>query len=186
MKVADRDDVGAVGVGVSGAGAAGIGVAGIEAVTLLVHRLDPDLDLPRYAQPGDAGVDLYSRDETFLEPGARALVRTGVAVAIPEGMVGLVHPRSGLAARHGITVLNAPGTIDSGYRGEILVNLINLDPAEGFRVLRGDRIAQLVLQRVVRAELREVAVLPQTSRGVRGHGASGGFGPRPSPRAQHS
>ncbi len=197
MNVADRDEVkaraaaraiadSAVSGQVVGVGATGGAPSTIERVALMVHRLDPDLELPSYAQAGDAGLDLYCRDETFLEPFARALIRTGVAVAIPDGMVGLVHPRSGLAARHGITVLNAPGTIDSGYRGEIMVNLINLDPAEGFRVHRGDRIAQLVLQRVVRAELRDVSALPPASRGHRGHGASGGFGPRPSHRAQHA
>jgi dUTP pyrophosphatase len=114
-----------------------------------------------------------------LAPGERSLVPTGVALAIPDGWVGLVHPRSGLAAKHGISIVNAPGTVDAGYRGEILVNLINLDPRDAFTVRRGDRIAQLVVQQVARVEFLEVDSLEDTSRGDTGHGASGGFGDHP-------
>jgi dUTP pyrophosphatase len=146
------------------------------AVPLL--RLDPELPLPTYAHPGDAGADLRSAVDVTLEPGQRTLVPTGVALAVPEGFVGLVHPRSGLAAKHGITIVNAPGTIDAGYRGEVLVNLVNLDPTEAFTVHRGDRIAQLLLQEVARADFVEVDSLPDSSRGDTGHGASGGFGER--------
>jgi dUTP pyrophosphatase len=144
-----------------------------------VRRLDPDLPLPVYAHPGDAGADLHSAEALTIEPGERALVRTGLAVAIPEGYVGLVHPRSGLAAKHGITIVNAPGTVDAGYRGEVLVNLVNLDPAQPFHVQRGDRIAQLVLQRVELADFSAVDSLPESPRGDTGHGASGGFGRGP-------
>jgi dUTP pyrophosphatase len=145
-----------------------------------LRRLDPGLPVPAYAHPGDAGADLHAAADATLQPGERVLVPTGVAVAIPDGFVGLVHPRSGLAARHGITIVNAPGTVDAGYRGEILVNLLNLDPREAFTVHRGDRIAQLVVQEVAVAEFVEVDSLPETSRGDTGHGASGGFGGRPS------
>ena len=144
-----------------------------------LQRLDPDLPVPRYAHPGDAGADLHSAVELTLQPGERSLVPTGVALAIPDGWVGLVHPRSGLAARHGISMVNAPGTVDAGYRGEILVNLVNLDPREPFTVRRGDRIAQLVVQQVARAAFVEVDSLEATPRGDTGHGASGGFGDHP-------
>lgn len=144
-----------------------------------LRRLDPGLPVPRYAHPGDAGADLHAACDLVLEPGERSLVPTGVALAIPQGYVGLVHPRSGLAARHGVTIVNAPGTVDAGYRGEILVNLVNLDPREAFRVSRGDRIAQLVVQQVTRVEFVEVDSLDDTSRGDTGHGASGGFGDHP-------
>lgn len=143
---------------------------------LQARRLDPGLPLPSYARPGDAGLDLYAARGVTLSPGERALVPTGLAVAIPPGHVGLVHPRSGLAARHGISIVNAPGTIDSGYRGEILVNLVNLDRTTAFEVRRGDRIAQLLVQAVATVELVEVDVLADTVRGDTGHGASGGFG----------
>jgi dUTP pyrophosphatase len=149
------------------------------AVRVRIRRLDPGLPLPGYAHPGDAGADLYAARDVTLVPGGRALVPTGVALALPEGHVGLVHPRSGLAARHGITVVNAPGTVDAGYRGEILVNLVNLDRTETFTVRRGDRIAQLVVQQVAVAHFEEVDWLPDSSRGETGHGASGGFGHRP-------
>ncbi len=141
-----------------------------------VLRLDTGLDLPAYAHPGDAGADLCSRVEVTIEPGERVLVPTGMALALPPGHAGFVHPRSGLAARHGISIVNAPGTIDEGYRGEILVNLINLDPREAFTVRRGDRIAQLVVQRVERVVFVEVDSLDETSRGDTGHGSTGGFG----------
>jgi dUTP pyrophosphatase len=144
-----------------------------------LRRLDHELPLPSYAHPGDAGADLRSAVDVTLQPGERTLVPTGVALAIPEGFVGLVHPRSGLAARHGITIVNAPGTVDAGYRGEVLVNLVNLDASEPFTVHRGDRIAQLLLQEVAQADFLEVDSLPDSSRGDTGHGASGGFGERP-------
>jgi dUTP pyrophosphatase len=145
-------------------------------VAISVRRLDPGLPLPSYAHPGDAGADLCAAADVTLQPGERSLVPTGVALAIPEGWVGLVHPRSGLAAKHGISIVNAPGTVDAGYRGEILVNLVNLDPRDAFTVRRGDRIAQLVVQQVARVEFLEVDSLEDTSRGDTGHGASGGFG----------
>jgi dUTP pyrophosphatase len=151
---------------------------GPDRVRLQVRRIDPDLPLPSYAHAGDAGADLLSRVDVTLAPGQRVLVPTGLAIALPEGYAGFTHPRSGLAARHGITIVNAPGTIDAGYRGEILVNLVNLDPEEPFEVRRGDRIAQLVVQRVAETDFVEVDSLPDSSRGETGHGASGGFGPR--------
>jgi dUTP diphosphatase len=142
-------------------------------------RLDRDLPMPSRAHDGDAGVDLYSARDVELAPGQRALVPTGVAVAIPYGMVGLVHPRSGLAARVGLSIVNSPGTIDAGYRGEVNVALINLDTQTPIVVHRGDRIAQLLVQRVELPELVEVtsfdeAGLADTSRGDGGHGSSGG------------
>jgi dUTP pyrophosphatase len=147
--------------------------------SLPVLRLDRGLPLPRRAHDGDAGVDLYSAEDVELAPGKRALVSTGIAVAIPYGMVGLVHPRSGLAARVGLSIVNSPGTIDAGYRGEIKVALVNLDPITPIVVRRGDRIAQLLVQRVELPELVEVASfdeagLADTSRGDGGHGSSGG------------
>jgi dUTP pyrophosphatase len=151
---------------------------GPDRVRLEVRRLDPDLPLPSYAHAGDAGADLLARVDVTLAPGERVLVPTGLAIALPEGYAGFTHPRSGLAARHGITIVNAPGTIDAGYRGEILVNLVNLDPDHSFEVRRGDRIAQLVVQRVAETVFVEVDSLPGSSRGETGHGASGGFGPR--------
>jgi dUTP pyrophosphatase len=143
-------------------------------VTVYLRRLDPDLPLPAYAHPGDAGADLLAARDVEIGPGERVLVPTGVAVALPDGYVGLVHPRSGLAARLGVTVLNAPGTVDSGYRGEILVNLINHDRATVAKISRGDRIAQLVVQRVERARFAEVDELAESSRGAGGHGSTGG------------
>jgi len=147
--------------------------------SLAIVRLDPDLPLPARAHDGDAGVDLYSAEDVRLGPGQRALVRTGVAVAIPHGMVGLIHPRSGLAARVGLSIVNSPGTIDAGYRGEIKISLINLDPAEPIVIRRGDRIAQLVVQQVELVDLVEVASFDEaglagTTRGDGGHGSSGG------------
>jgi dUTP pyrophosphatase len=145
-----------------------------DAVPVLVRRLDPDLPLPAYAHPGDAGADLVAAEDVEIVPGARALVRTGVAIALPEGYVGLVHPRSGLAARLGVTVLNAPGTVDAGYRGEIMVNLVNHDRVATAKISRGDRIAQLVVQRVERAAFQAVDELTDSSRGAGGHGSTGG------------
>ena len=141
-----------------------------------VVRLDPDLPLPAYAHPGDAGADLVTAVDVTLQPGERALVPTGIAMAVPEGYVALVHPRSGLAARHGLSIVNAPGTIDAGYRGEVSVLLVNLDPSEPIELRRGDRIAQLVFQRVEQAGFVEVEVLPESVRGVGGYGSTGGFG----------
>ncbi|GIF36048.1 dUTP diphosphatase [Actinoplanes xinjiangensis] len=143
-------------------------------VIVQVLRIDPDLPLPAYAHPGDAGADLVAAEEAEIAPGARVKVRTGVAIALPDGYVGLVHPRSGLAARLGVTVLNAPGTVDAGYRGEILVNLINHDRANTVKISRGDRIAQLVIQRVERAAFHVVDTLADTVRGTGGHGSTGG------------
>lgn len=142
-------------------------------VDVPVRRLDPDVPLPSYAHPGDAGADLYAAEDAEIAPGERKLVRTGVAVALPDGYVGLVHPRSGLAHKHGLTVLNAPGTVDSGYRGEILVNLVNHDPTNIAKIVRGDRIAQLVVQRVERAHFHGVENLSDSARGTGGHGSTG-------------
>lgn len=144
---------------------------------VLLKRLDADLPAPAYAHPGDAGADLRARVDVVLGPGERALVPTGVAIALPAGYAAFTHPRSGLATRHGITIVNAPGTIDAGYRGEIMVNLVNLDQHEVFTVHRGDRIAQLVVQMVARVDFVEQDSLPDSRRGDTGHGASGGFGP---------
>jgi dUTP pyrophosphatase len=141
-----------------------------------VVRLDADLPLPAYAHPGDAGADLLTTVDVSLEPGERALVPTGVAIALPEGYVALVHPRSGLAARHGLSIVNTPGTIDAGYRGEIKVMLINHDRTLPIELRRGDRIAQLVIQRFERARFIEVGELPDSVRGAGGYGSTGGFG----------
>ena len=143
---------------------------------VLVQRLDPDLPLPSYAHPGDAGADLVTTVDVTLAPGERAMVPTGVAIALPEGFVALVHPRSGLAARHGLSIVNTPGTVDAGYRGEIKVMLINHDPREPIELRRGDRIAQLVIQRFERAAFVEVPTLPESVRGAGGYGSTGGFG----------
>lgn len=147
-----------------------------EPIRIPVTRIDPALPLPEYARPGDAGLDLLARVGVTLAPGHRALIPTGIALALPPGFAGFVHPRSGLAARHGVTTLNAPGTVDCGYRGEIHVNLINLDPRESFSITRGDRIAQLVVQQVCTVEWDERAELPTSERGAGGHGSTGGFG----------
>lgn len=152
-------------------------------VEISIRRLDPDLPVPAYAHPGDAGADLHSAVDLTLHPGERVLVPTGVALALPEGYVALVHPRSGLAARHGISILNAPGTIDAGYRGEVRVCLVNTDRHEPFVVRRGDRIAQLVVQRFETASFVEAADLPGSARGGGGYGSTGGFGQTtPAPR----
>jgi len=145
-------------------------------VPVTVRRLHPDADVPAYRTDGDAGADITSVEELTIAPGERALVPTGIALALPPGTVGLVHPRSGLAARHGVTVVNAPGTIDSGYRGELLVNLVNLDPREPFTIRVGDRIAQLVVQEYLHADFAETDSLPASDRGETGHGSTGGFG----------
>lgn len=137
-------------------------------------RLDPDAVAPSYARPGDAGADLVANEEVILAPGGgRALVGTGLAVAIPEGFAGFVQPRSGLALRHGVTCLNTPGLIDSGYRGELKVLLVNTDPSAPYRVTRGDRIAQLVIQAVEEARFLAVERLADSDRGAGGFGHSG-------------
>lgn len=142
-------------------------------VNVQIKLLDPELPAPAYAKPGDAGADLRSRIDFELEPGERALVPTGVAIALPEGYVGLVHPRSGLATKNGITIVNAPGTVDSGYRGELMVTLLNTDKTKSFHVQRGDRIAQLVIQKYEHATFTVVDELEQTERGSSGFGSSG-------------
>lgn len=139
-----------------------------------VVQLDPDLPLPKPAQDGDAGVDLYASESATLGPaGGRALVSTGLAVAIPAGYAGFVQPRSGLAAKHGVTCLNSPGLIDSGYRGELKVVLVNTDPEREFEVKRGERIAQLVVQQVAAVAFEPVEQLPDSSRGASGFGSTG-------------
>lgn len=145
-----------------------------DAVPVLIQRLDPGLPLPTRAHPGDAGVDLHTAVDVILAPGERALVPTGVAIALPDGYAAFVHPRSGLAARHGVTIVNAPGTVDAGYRGEIKVTLLNTDPERPVRFQRGDRIAQLVVQRVAAPVFYEAVSLPGSARGEDGFGSSGG------------
>ena len=142
-------------------------------VDLLIQRLDKELPLPRYAKPGDAGIDIYSRIDITLEPGERALVPTGISIALPNGFAAFVHPRSGLAIKHGVTLVNAPGTIDAAFRGEVQVILINHDPKAAIAFKRGDRIAQLVIQKVESANLIEVESLPGTERGDGGFGSTG-------------
>jgi dUTP pyrophosphatase len=151
------------------------GEGGRDPVPVQIRRFDPDAPLPAYAHRGDAGADLTTTIDVRLEPGERALVPTGVGIALPEGYVGLVHPRSGLAARRGLSIVNAPGTVDAGYRGEIKVALVNLDPREPVVLRRGDRIAQLVVQQVERARFVEVDELPGSARGDGGHGSTGGY-----------
>jgi dUTP pyrophosphatase len=143
-------------------------------VNVLIQRLDPGLPLPARAHPGDAGLDLFSRIDITLEPGQRALLPTGVAIALPDGYAAFVHPRSGLAVKHGVALVNAPGTIDAGYRGEIQVCLVNLDPHEAVTFRRGDRIAQLVVQEVPPLHLIEVERLPGSARDTGGFGSTGG------------
>jgi dUTP pyrophosphatase len=142
-------------------------------VDVLIRRLDPDLPLPSYALPGDAGADLRTAVDAELGPGERAVLPTGIAVAMPEGYAAFVHPRSGLAARYGVSLVNSPGTIDAGYRGEIKIIVVNLDRNSPVSFRRGDRVAQLVFQRVERARFTEVAELPQSERGAGGHGSTG-------------
>lgn len=142
-------------------------------VEVLIHRLDPELPLPSYAHPGDAGVDLYATEDVELLPGERIMVGTGVAIALPDGYAAFVHPRSGLAVKHGVTLVNAPGTVDAGYRGEIKVTLLNTDTKDAVRLRRGDRVAQLVIQKVERAAFYEVDRLPGSARGAGGFGSTG-------------
>jgi dUTP pyrophosphatase len=141
---------------------------------VLVKRLDPGLPVPSYALPGDAGADLVAAEDVVLAPGERAILPTGLAIALPEGFAAFVHPRSGLAARAGLGIVNAPGTIDAGYRGEIKVIVINHDTTETLHLHRGERVAQLVFQRVEQAEFLEVSELPDSVRGADGHGSTGG------------
>ncbi|WP_313814223.1 dUTP diphosphatase [Glutamicibacter sp.] len=145
-------------------------------IKISIKMLDPELPVPSYAHPSDAGADLHARTSLVLEPGQRALVATGIALALPHGYVGLVHPRSGLATKHGITVVNAPGTVDAGYRGEIMVTLLNTDKDQPFEINRGDRIAQLVIQKVEQAVFISVDSLDDSARGAGGFGSTGGFG----------
>lgn len=142
-------------------------------VEILVSTTDPDVPLPRYSHPGDAGADITTRVDVTLAPGERATVPTGLCVALPDGYAAFVHPRSGLASRHGVTVVNAPGTVDAGYRGEIAVTLLNTDATEPVRLARGDRIAQLVIQRVEHAAFVPVEALPGSHRGDGGFGSTG-------------
>lgn len=146
----------------------------MSSVEVLLTRLDPGVPLPGYARPGDAGADLVTTSDVVIEPGERVVVGTGVAIALPPGHAGFVHPRSGLAARTGLSVVNTPGTIDEGYRGEIRVCLVNHDPRTPITLRRGDRIAQLVVQRVEHAVFREVPALEETERGAGGYGSTGG------------
>lgn len=143
-------------------------------IPITVHRIDPGLPLPEYAHDGDAGADLRTTVDAILEPGERTTLPTGLAIALPQGYAAFVHPRSGLAARHGVTIVNAPGTVDAGYRGEIRVTLLNTDVHAPVKFERGDRIAQLVVQRVERAEFVEADALPDTERGAGGFGSTGG------------
>ena len=142
-------------------------------VDVLVVRLDADLPLPEYSHPGDAGVDLLSTIDVEVAPGERVLVPSGIAIALPDGYGAFVHPRSGLAIRDGLTVANAPGTVDAGYRGEIKVGLVNLDRQNAVSVKRGDRIAQLVVQRVEKVAFHEVETLPGSVRAAGGFGSTG-------------
>lgn len=149
-----------------------------EPVDVLLVRLDPGLPVPSYALPGDAGFDVCTSVDITLAPGERAIVPTGIAIALPDGYAAFVHPRSGLAARHGLTIVNAPGTIDAGYRGEVKVCLLNTDTHEPVTLMRGDRIAQIVVQAVARAVLHEADSLPGSHRGEGGYGSTGTVGGR--------
>ncbi len=144
-----------------------------------LHMLDDGIEPPSYAHPGDAGADLRTRIDVVLAPGERALVPTGVSIALPFGFAALIHPRSGLATTKGLTIVNSPGTVDAGYRGELSVTLLNTDLHHSISLSRGDRIAQMVIQRVERAEFIEVAQLPDSTRGTGGFGSTGGFSPAP-------
>jgi len=142
-------------------------------VQVLITRLDPSIPLPKYAKGGDAGADIVTRVDVTLQPGERALVPTGISIALPDGYVALVHPRSGLAIKHGVTMVNAPGTVDAGYRGELQCIMINHDPKQPVTFHKGDRIAQLVIQKVERAEFVEVEQLPGSARADNGFGSTG-------------
>jgi dUTP pyrophosphatase len=140
---------------------------------VLITRLDESIPLPTYAKGGDAGADIVSRIDITLKPGERALVPTGISIALPDGYAAFVHPRSGLAIKHGVTMVNAPGTVDAGFRGELQCIMINHDPIESITFKKGDRIAQLVIQKVERAEFVEVKELPGSGRGTGGFGSTG-------------
>ncbi|GAA3278303.1 dUTP diphosphatase [Paenarthrobacter aurescens] len=148
---------------------------GAPTVAVQLKMLDAGLEAPSYAHPGDAGADLRAREDVHLAPGERKLVPTGVSIALPNGFVALIHPRSGLAAKHGLTVVNAPGTVDAGYRGEIAVTLLNTDQNHPIVLKRGDRIAQMVIQRVEYAQFVNVDQLSDSVRGTGGFGSTGGF-----------
>ena len=145
----------------------------MKGVEVLITRLDPSVPMPTYSKAGDAGADIATRIDIVLKPGERALVPTGISIALPDGYVALVHPRSGLAIKHGVTMVNAPGTVDAGYRGELSCILINHDPTESVTFKKGDRIAQLVIQKVERAVFTEVERLPGSDRGTGGFGSTG-------------
>jgi dUTP pyrophosphatase len=153
----------------------------VTGLPVLVTRLSADVPLPMYAHAGDAGADLVTTVAITLAPGERAVLPTGISIALPDGFAAFVHPRSGLAARWGVALVNAPGTIDAGYRGEIKVIVINLDAREPVTFAVGDRICQLVIQRVEHAQFVEVEMLPGTDRGTGGHGSTGGFTARDLP-----
>lgn len=161
-------------------GSADVSTSSLEGtrVPVTVRRLDPGLPLPSYSHPGDAGADLYTATDVVLAPGERVTVPTGLAIALPDGYAAFVHPRSGLAARCGLTIVNAPGTVDAGYRGEIRVTLLNTDSHTPVELARGDRIAQLVIQRVERAVFVEADTLPDSVRGSGGFGSTGGHAAR--------
>jgi len=147
-----------------------------------LRRLDPGVPLPAYAHAGDAGADLATAEDCALAPGERKVVGTGIAIALPEGWAAFVHPRSGLAARSGLTIVNAPGTVDAGYRGEIKVCLLNTDATRTVRLVRGDLVAQLVIQQVAVAEFVEAGSLPDSARGAGGYGSTGGVAEWAAPR----
>ncbi|GAA1050739.1 dUTP diphosphatase [Arthrobacter russicus] len=149
-------------------------------LSVQLKMLDPEIEAPSYAHPGDAGADLRARVDVLIAPGERVLVPTGVSIALPEGFVALIHPRSGLATKHGLTIVNAPGTVDAGYRGEIAVTLLNTDARQSINLARGDRIAQMVIQRVEYARFVPVAELPDSVRGAGGFGSTGGFTTTPT------
>ena len=145
----------------------------MKSVQVLITRLDESIPLPRYAKGGDAGADIVSRIDITLKPGERALVPTGISIALPDGYAAFVHPRSGLAIKHGVTMVNAPGTVDAGFRGELQCIMVNHDQHESITFKKGDRIAQLVIQKVERAEFVEVKDLPGSGRGTDGFGSTG-------------
>lgn len=145
----------------------------MSSVQVLITRLDPSIPFPTYSQGGDAGADITSRIDVTINPGERALVPTGISIALPHGYAAFVHPRSGLAVKHGITMVNSPGTIDAGYRGELQCIMINHDPLESVTIKKGDRIAQLVIQRVEHTKFIEVTELPGSGRGTSGFGSTG-------------
>jgi dUTP pyrophosphatase len=155
-------------------------------VDVLLRRLDPSVPVPGYAHPGDAGVDLVTTQAAELAPGERTVLPTGIAIALPDGYAAFVHPRSGLAARCGVAMVNAPGTVDAGYRGELKVIVVNLDPRQSVRFEAGDRVAQLVVQQVERVRFHEVAELPGSARGAGGFGSTGGHAAVGTPQADTS